>query len=57
MAQQIPMTEQVEVGVELEDGGVELDLAVAYLRLAIVNVVIYGQLRAGDGGSREPPRS
>ena len=50
MAQQIPMSEHVEVGVELDDGAVELDPTLAYLRLAIVNVVLYGQPRAGDRG-------
>jgi glyoxylase-like metal-dependent hydrolase (beta-lactamase superfamily II) len=50
MAQQIPMTEHVEVGVELDDGAVELDPTLAYLRLAIVNVVLYGARQGGDRG-------
>jgi glyoxylase-like metal-dependent hydrolase (beta-lactamase superfamily II) len=50
MAQQIPMTEHVEVGDKLGDGAVELDPTLAYLRLAIVNVVLHGPRGAGDRG-------
>jgi glyoxylase-like metal-dependent hydrolase (beta-lactamase superfamily II) len=48
MAQQIPMTESIEVGEKLDDGTVELDPTLAYLRLAIVNVVLHGPRHAGD---------
>jgi glyoxylase-like metal-dependent hydrolase (beta-lactamase superfamily II) len=48
MTQQIPMTEHVEVGDELDDGTIELDPTLAYVRLAIVNVVLHGPRQAGD---------
>jgi glyoxylase-like metal-dependent hydrolase (beta-lactamase superfamily II) len=50
MAQQIPMTEHLEVGDKHDDGAVELDPTLAYLRLAIVNVVLHGPHDAGDRG-------
>jgi len=50
MTQQIPMTAHVEVGDRIDDGTVELDPTLAYLRLAIVNVVLHGRYGAGDRG-------
>jgi glyoxylase-like metal-dependent hydrolase (beta-lactamase superfamily II) len=50
LAQQIPMTDSVEVGETVEDGSIELDETLAYLRLGIVNVVLHGPHRAGDRG-------
>ena len=50
MTQQIPMTAHVEVGDRIDDGTVELDPTLAYLRLAIVNVVLHGRHGAGDRG-------
>jgi glyoxylase-like metal-dependent hydrolase (beta-lactamase superfamily II) len=50
MAQQIPISEHVEVGETLPDGTIELDATLAYRRLAIVNVVLYGPRGAGDRG-------
>ena len=50
MAQQIAIAEHVVVGEDLDDGSVELDATLAYLRLAIVNVVLHGPRQAGDRG-------
>lgn len=50
MAQQIPVSEHIEVGEPLADGTIELDPSLAYRRLAIVNVVLYGPRDAADRG-------
>lgn len=50
MAQQVPMSEAIVVGESAEDGSIELDPTLAYLRLAIVNVVLHGPRNAGDRG-------
>jgi glyoxylase-like metal-dependent hydrolase (beta-lactamase superfamily II) len=50
MAQQIAVTEHIEVGEVLPDGTIEIDAALAYRRLAIVNVLFHGPRDAGDRG-------
>lgn len=50
MAQQIPVSEHIEVGDPLADGTIELDASLVYRRLAIVNVVLCGPRDAGDRG-------
>jgi glyoxylase-like metal-dependent hydrolase (beta-lactamase superfamily II) len=50
MAQQIAITESVDVGEALPDGTIEIDALLAYRRLAIVNVLFYGPRNAGDRG-------
>ena len=50
MTQQIAMSESIVVGETLEDGVTELDPTLAYIRLAIVNVVLHGPRGAGDRG-------
>jgi glyoxylase-like metal-dependent hydrolase (beta-lactamase superfamily II) len=50
MAQQVPVSEAVVVGTAAEDGSIELDPTLAYLPLAIVNVVLHGGRGAGDRG-------
>jgi glyoxylase-like metal-dependent hydrolase (beta-lactamase superfamily II) len=47
MTQQLPMYASVEVGASLGHGAVEIDADLLYLRLAIVNVVMFGP-RSGD---------
>ena len=42
--------DDTEVGEELSAGIIELDSTLAYRRLAIVNVVLYGRRNAGDRG-------
>ena len=48
MAQQIPASPHVEVGAPLGGGGVEIDETLIYMRLGIVNVVMFGAPQAGD---------
>lgn len=50
MAQQVPISDAVVVGETVEDGSIELDPALAYIRLAIVNVALVGPRDAGDRG-------
>jgi glyoxylase-like metal-dependent hydrolase (beta-lactamase superfamily II) len=50
MTQQIPVSEAIAVGEPAADGSVELDETLAYRRLAIVNVVLFGPRHAGDRG-------
>jgi glyoxylase-like metal-dependent hydrolase (beta-lactamase superfamily II) len=50
MAQQIPIGEAAVVGETAEDGSIELAPDLAYIRLAIVNVVLFGRPGAGDRG-------
>ena len=50
MAQQVPISEAVVEGTAVEDGSIELDATLAYIRLAIVNVVLHGPSGAGDRG-------
>lgn len=50
MARQIPISEHVVVGERRAGGLLEIDATLAYLRLAIVNVVLHGPPGAGDRG-------
>jgi hypothetical protein len=48
MAQQISVSEQIEVGEALAAGTIELDPVLTYRRLAIANVVFHSPREAGD---------